>query len=241
MPEQITITVYKYDELQGRAKERAQATLSEWATDHEWWDGVYESAKEDGAKRGFEIEDIRFSGFWSQGDGASWTGIVDVKQFLEWMLEQPEDTPAHRWIDADRHRYLCLIELMKDGWVERTVNVTRDGYHYVHENTTGPESSVDWGALASEMGVGCDNDGLESVLHSEGVLKGASVVGVAEGIDVTGLIDDLDDKIKEEVRSFSREIYQMLEKEHDWLTKDEQLSEMADANEYRFDESGNVV
>ncbi len=240
MPEQITITVYKYDELQGRAKEKAAEKLREWATDHEWWDGVYDLAKEDGEQRGFEIDDIRFSGFWSQGDGASWTGTVDVKQFIEYMLDQPEGTPEHRWIDADRHRYLCLIELMKDGWVKRIVSVTRNGYHYVHEQTTGPESGVDWSALENEMDVYADHKE-DSKLNSDGVLKGASVVGVAEGIDVKSLIDDLDDKIKEEVRSFSEHIYKQLEAEYDHLTSDESIAEFAEANDYRFDEDGDVV
>lgn len=238
MPEQMTITVYKFDELEGRAKERAATKLRDWATDHDWYENVYECAKEDGAKRGFEIEDIRFSGFWSQGDGASWTGSVDVKQFVEWMLEQPEGTPEHRWIDADRHRYLCLIELMKDGWVERSVNVTRNGYHYVHEQTTGPESGVDWNPLFTEMELAGAE---ESFLHSEGVLKGASVVGVAEGIDIKTLIPELDDKIKAEVRSFSKHIYTHLEAEYDHLTSDESIAEMAEANDYRFDEDGDVV
>lgn len=240
MPEQMTITVYKFDELEGRAKERAATKLRDWATDHDWYEFVYECAKEDGAKRGFEIEDIRFSGFWSQGDGASWTGSVDVKQFVEWMLEQPEGTPEHRWIDADRHRYLCLIELMKDGWIERHVNVTRDGYHYVHENTTGPENGVDWSALENEGGWD-DLANAETILHSDGVLKGASVVGVAEGIDIKTLMPALDDKIKAEVRSFSKHIYMQLEAEYDALTSDEAIAEMAEANDYRFDEDGDVI
>lgn len=238
MPETIEITVYKFNELEGRAKENARNKLIEWATDHEWWDAGYANAKEDGAKRGFDIEDIRFSGFWSQGDGASWTGSVDVTQFIEFMLEQPEDTPEHRWIDADRHRYLCLIELMKDGWVERHVNVTRNGYHYVHENTTGPEGGVDWSALENEID---EDKAEETTLHSEGVLKGASVVGVAEGIDVKHLIDDLNDKIKEEVRSFSQEIYRRLEAEYDSMCEDAYLQDMAEANGYRFDADGDVV
>lgn len=238
MPEQMTITVYKFDELEGRAKERAREKLTEWATDHDWYESVYNLAKEDGAKRGFEIEDIRFSGFWSQGDGASWTGSVDVKQFVEWMLEQPEDTAIHKQIDADRHRYLCLVELMKDGWIERNINVTRSGFHYVHENTTGPENGLDWNPLFTEMELARHE---ESTLHSEGVLKGASVVGVAEGIDIKSLIPELDDKIKEEVRAFSQHIYKQLEAEYDHLTSDEQLTEMAEANDYRFDEDGDVV
>lgn len=238
MPETMEITVYKFNELEGRAKERASEKLREWHTDYDWWVDVYSEAKVQGAERGFEIEDIRFSGFWSQGDGASWTGSVDVKQFVEWMLEQPEGTPEHRWIDADRHRYLCLIELMKDGWIERNINVTRSGYHYVHEQTTGPESGVDWNPLFTEMELA---DAEESVLRSEGILKGASVVGVAEGIDIKTLMPELDDKIKEEVRSFSQHIYKQLEAEYDHLTSDESITEFAEANDYRFDEDGDVV
>lgn len=241
MPEIKEITVYTFDELEGRAKEKARQWLVDAALDSDWWECVYADAKEDGDKRGFEIEDIRFSGFWSQGDGASWTGSVNVARFVEWMLEQPEGTPVHRQIDVDRHRYLCLVELMKDGWVEPHINIVRSSYHYVHENTTGPENSVDWSALASEMCLDPDLGQPESVLHSEGVLKGASVVGVAEGIDVAALIDDLDMRIKEQVQSFSQEIYARLEATHDALTEDEELADMASANDWRFDEEGNFV
>ena len=240
MPEIKEITVYRFEELEGKAKEKAQQWLVDAATGHDWYESVYDLAKEDGAKRGFEIEDIRFSGFWSQGDGASWTGSVNVARFIEWALAQPEDTAIHRRIDADRHRYLCFVELMKDGWIEPHINIVRTSYHYVHENTVRPENSVDWGALASEM-EGSNGEGRETVLNSEGVLKGASVVGVAEGIDVTGLMDDLDDKIQDEVRDYCREIYKMLAKEYEDLTDEDNLQELAEANDWRFDEAGNFV
>lgn len=240
MPEQMTITVYQYNELEGRAKDKAREWLCEAATDHEWWDGVYDLAKEDGAKRGFEIEDIRFSGFWSQGDGASWTGTVSIWRFIEWALEQGEDTSQHRYIGDDRHRYLCFVELMKDGWIEPHINVIRSGYHYVHENTVELEHDIDWQVLDNEMRGDTGND-QESTLHSEGVLKGASVIGVAEGIDVATLAPEIWRFIQLEVRDFCQHIYKQLEAEYDHITSDEALQEMAEANEWRFDEDGEVV
>jgi len=41
---------------------------------YEWWDGVYDTAKTAGACLGIDVDQIYFSGFWSQGDGACFTG-----------------------------------------------------------------------------------------------------------------------------------------------------------------------
>ena len=240
MPEIKEITVYRFEELEDEAKDKARQWLVDAATDHDWYESVYDLAKEDGAKRGFEIEDIRFSGFWSQGDGASWTGLVSVWRFIEWALDQGEDSPQFRRIGDDRHRYLCFVELMKDGWIEPHINVVRTSYHYVHENTVRPENGLDWSALENESGWD-DLANAETVLHSEGVLKGASVVGVAEGIDIKSLVPEIDDLITEEVRDFCQEIYKMLEREYDSLTDEDSMQELADSNDWRFDEAGNFV
>lgn len=85
MPEVITreITVYKFNELSETAKQHAIDDYAQRSMDWEWWDTVYEDAKEDGKALGYDIDDIRFSGFWSQGDGASWTGRVNLYTFIE--------------------------------------------------------------------------------------------------------------------------------------------------------------
>ena len=44
--------------------------------DHEWWDYTYDWFKEKCAAVGIDVGDIYFSGFWSQGDGACFTGAV---------------------------------------------------------------------------------------------------------------------------------------------------------------------
>jgi hypothetical protein len=45
--------------------------------DHEWWDFTYEDFKAKAHDLGIAVTDISFSGFWSQGDGACFSGHVD--------------------------------------------------------------------------------------------------------------------------------------------------------------------
>jgi len=83
MPKTITkeVTLYTFKELVDlekvgtlkRACERARAWLQEGQTDHDWWDHTYDTWKSALAQIGFDNADISFSGFWSQGDGASFT------------------------------------------------------------------------------------------------------------------------------------------------------------------------
>lgn len=71
----IETTVYNYDELPtDAAKERAREWYLEHGLYYEWWDSAYDDARTIGAALGFEVEKIFFSGFYSQGDGASFTG-----------------------------------------------------------------------------------------------------------------------------------------------------------------------
>jgi hypothetical protein len=43
----------------------------------EWWDSEYDCFKQDMAEVGIEVDNIYFSGFWSQGDGACFEGKID--------------------------------------------------------------------------------------------------------------------------------------------------------------------
>jgi len=52
----------------------------------EWYGGVYQRYIDDLLQDGFEIDEIYFSGFWSQGDGACFTGrVFDPALFLHAM------------------------------------------------------------------------------------------------------------------------------------------------------------
>lgn len=51
--------------------------------DHEWWEYTYDEFKIEMETKGITVADINFSGFYSQGDGASFTGRIDMIQFLK--------------------------------------------------------------------------------------------------------------------------------------------------------------
>ena len=70
----IKTEVFLFDELTDEAKEKAREWYREGALDYEWWEFIYETAKTAGTCLGIDVDQIYFSGFWSQGDGACFTG-----------------------------------------------------------------------------------------------------------------------------------------------------------------------
>ena len=92
MKKTIEVDVFKFTELDGKAKDRAQQWLSEVATDHDWWEFVYDAWKEKLEEQGYDDPNIQFSGFWSQGDGASFSATVDVAKWI-WFNKASEQYP----------------------------------------------------------------------------------------------------------------------------------------------------
>lgn len=217
-------TEFIYEDLSPKAKEKALMWFGS-TLDYEWWDGTYDLAKEDGKEKGFDIDDIRFSGFWSQGDGASWTGTVDLIQFLEHHLK--DDNP-------DYGRYFTLQAMLAESWVERFVAIERTGYHYVHSDMM-REGGVSL-SLLEEL-----EEDSEERLQEEGPLQRANIYQLWQGIDGAALLDDLGEWVIKEAREFADKIYADLEATHDDLTSEESLLSAAYANGWRFDEDGVLV
>ena len=99
MPRTITKTVYSFKELlalnqEGKVTqksiERAKAWLQEAATDFNWYSDVLDIWKDALAQIGFEDAEISFSGFWSQGDGASFTATVDLDKLIAFLADTIE-------------------------------------------------------------------------------------------------------------------------------------------------------
>lgn len=93
----IEQTVYTFAELSDSAKEHARNEYREHNLDHDWWDSVYDDTKTTGALFGLRIDNINFSDFWSQGDGASFAGTYYYqKGALKSVMEYaPKDTELH--------------------------------------------------------------------------------------------------------------------------------------------------
>lgn len=126
----IEKTVHKYAELSDEAKERARNWYRDHALDYDWWDCTFEDVKQVAALMGIEIDQIYFSGFWSQGDGACFTGTYAYRKgSLKAIREYaPLDETLHR-IAAD------LAREQRRNFYQLQASVTHTG-RYNHEFST---------------------------------------------------------------------------------------------------------
>lgn len=89
----ITTTLYKFSEL----SKEVQTDLIERNRDHEihfhdWHDPITEGFTEDMSEAGFAEIETQFSGFWSQGDGACFTGrVTDLRLFMKQFENLPQE------------------------------------------------------------------------------------------------------------------------------------------------------
>ena len=218
MSKVIEVEVFKYAELSDSAKQRARDWYIE-GMDYEWWEGVYEMAKEDGKEKGFYIDKINFSGFCSQGDGASWSGFVDVRQWLETNV--PDSIGVSAW-----------CQLIQEDVVTKNIQVTQSGRHS-HEETM---SFVDVEDNADQF-----NDDWE--LHLPSIFKGMSVANLFDIIatDPTCTLKNVDDittAIAISGKQYAIDIYHRLREEYDYLCSEEMMLDHFDCNDYHFTDEG---
>lgn len=220
MTKTIEVTLYQFDELEDKAKEKAANYYRENWMHHDWWDCTYECMKEDGLKYGFHIKDIRFSGFWSQGDGASWCGAVRVK---DWILSKPSKYQEHPTTQI-------VLALIEEGWVDEQVLVSFSSSHYCHENTM------------DVQGIDHHYRIEEDVEMADGMFKGAQVGDLIRIIDAPqGVLYDMSGELKDAVIAFARTIHRELEDEYDHLTSEEAIAESYAINDVWFTEEGRMA
>jgi hypothetical protein len=77
-----TITLYSFDELSDAAKKKALENLRDTNVAYSDWDDfTIEDLQTELAENGFENAKIHYSGFWSQGDGASFDADINLEHF----------------------------------------------------------------------------------------------------------------------------------------------------------------
>jgi len=208
-----------FQQLSNYAKQQAIAKYGQPPDD--WHEEIYARAMEDGPARGFNLNEIQFSGFHSQGDGASWTGFVDLATFLAY-----HNTPDA----ADYTQYTMLAELIKDGWCEGHVVISRNGYYYNHSGTMRSDGIDDRIHYAED----------DSVVD-RGILEGANVKELAKSIGTDELFNELDNWSLHKAQKYADEIFKQLRKEYDAYTSEEYFIDLCDINGWRFDNNGNIV
>ncbi len=125
-----TYSIYKFAELSDESKEAAVQQYREDGFDYGWWDCVYEDAKEIALLMGIDIENIYFSGFSSQGDGACFEGDYSYKKNTANAVKEyaPKDTELHRIAQA-------LQDIQKACFYSISASVKHSG-HYNHRYCT---------------------------------------------------------------------------------------------------------
>lgn len=207
----------KLNELPDAVKQRRYRGWTPFQ-EYGWWDSVYEYQKERGKERGMCIEDIYFSGFASQGDGACWKGHFFLDEYLAW-----EETQEVKQFD-DREMLLLRTGLDND-LLYRRVGVTAKGM-YSHSSTM-EVSEVELERSGYE-----DEDEISS-----GPLAGMQVVEFVAQLEAA--LGEIDKKILKICRDFADEIYKSLEEEDEHLHSMESFEREHEDTE--FNEEGEEV
>lgn len=190
---------FAYANLSEEAQERARENCRPWQTEHEWWDCVYEDAKRVGECLGVRGDDIGFSGFCSQGDGAWITGIYTHRNDAVDAVKKyaPQDTELH-----------AIAEALT------TFQVTM---------------KLRFGACASAR--------LQNINQCQRIDADFD----DEEVVIDKFWEEVDKPLDEILSRFSQWIYKQLNAEYDYLSSDEAVVEMIEANAYTFTEHGEFV
>ena len=130
MSQIIQTEVFTFAELSDEAKEKAREWYREGGLDYDWWDCTYEDAKQCAKILGIEIDNIYFSGFWSQGAGACFEGSYSYQRGAAHAIRKhaPEDSTLHSIADD-------LQAIQKKHAYNLTARVKQRG-RYSHEYAT---------------------------------------------------------------------------------------------------------
>ena len=141
----VETAIFKFDELPDDAKEKAREWYREGAFDYNWWEFVYEdftqiceilgveiSTREQGyypansyTRKTSTVQQIFFSGFWSQGDGACFEGTYAYKKGSVKKIKEyaPKDIDLH-WIAEQ------LFNVQAKNFFSVTATIKHSGYYY---------------------------------------------------------------------------------------------------------------
>lgn len=239
MPRQITKTVFTFKELLeyekntdratkkswSRAVEKARQWLQEGATDHEWWEYCYEKWQDALDQIGFTDAKISFSGFWSQGDGASFSSGINPERLIDFMASyiQPKDSidmvPDGKKIHGHDEDFRPWIVKQIDG--KRTVPA--------HRRLLWCINNID----------ACVRQNSSNYSHERTCSVDIDLLDRKEHKRLDRLFEDWKEDVETLRLDLCKAIYKELEEEYEFRTADEQLIEDAEANDWTFDESGN--
>lgn len=210
MPEVISTTIYRLNELSGAAAEHARDWYRRSAPDDGWQEFVFDDFVQICAILGLDLAThpvqlygggtrqaprIWYSGFCSQGDGACFEGRYNYAAGASRTIREhaPQDAELHRIAEA-------LTNIQRRNFYELNATIRHEGRYY-HEYTM---------AIAVERG---------SPTMQE-------------------MTDDAEEQVIEILRDLARWLYRQLEQEYWYQLSDAVVEEAILANDYSFTEDG---
>jgi hypothetical protein len=143
MPVSKTVTLYSFEELDTSIQDNI---ISSYIQDLPgWWsDDVEERIRNEAESLGIQDFDFTWSGFWSQGDGLSFTGKIDFKQWLFILTERLSDEQFSALCGKTPQEIVQLLEDDRIIWGECLIE--RSSHRYCHEKTVYVEieSELGW-------------------------------------------------------------------------------------------------
>lgn len=215
---------YSFDDLSPEAQENALENNRDINVDYDGWeDGVTEGFKEDMREIGIDDITISFSGFYSQGDGASFTSDnIDTRKLFNAVGIKSNDA-LNMESEDERSRgqnkdFYDLLDTLEDiGQIDRNrikpeeirVTIERIENRHVHYNT-----------VEAKVEIWDEPDGWE---------------------EPRDFVSDIENLVTEYIRGLCKDLYRNLEREYDNLTSEELVKETLISNNYEFDEEGNII
>lgn len=142
------IKFYAFRELSKKVQDKIIQKYQDDGTymPYDWYKDVFDMFKDTMSETyGFDVDNIQFSGFWSQGDGASFTGeFVDNNKAIDMLLKK--DTR--------------LVNLLKEH--VGSIEVIRVSHRYHHKYTvTASVEVTDWNGMTDAEADALENACLE--------------------------------------------------------------------------------
>ena len=86
----VRIKLYQFNELEPAAKEKAREWYREGNFQDDWWEYIYSDFTSICKTIGVEVDEKKtyFRGFYSQGDGATFTADISLQELLKGIQEK---------------------------------------------------------------------------------------------------------------------------------------------------------
>ncbi len=206
---------YTFDELSPEAKKNAIEKNRDYDIEsYDWWESIIEGFTEDLEEIGMTNVDCQFSGFYSQGDGASFTGRVsDNRKFLKSVGVTPELVGLGSKISS---KFENVLNEISDNLY---ITIQRESNRHYHSKTVSALVEVD-GEDEIELDLG---------------------LGMIIEIDLNDVCEKIEPVITDWAQKKSDDLYTKLESHYEELMSDENIESNLRSGGHEFDEVGNMI